>query len=257
MSTPAGPSSTSDSDAGRARRPVPPIGGPVEGTIAVPVEPGADGGLAGVPTDHRHGLAGGAAHPGGVAARAGPVVLGTGGDHGGKPGATGGRRPGPGDGPGVGRVGAGAGADRPMTPGPDFPRLTPGNYRVTSPPSPDYNCIAWAAGDTGRWWEPGVYWPATTPPGDYGTGVLTLAFQARLRIMCGRGTGAGIRQGGSVLRRRVLHARRRQLPDGKWTSKLGGGEDIQHDAPEDLSGGAYGEVVQFMRRPVAASPPTA
>ena len=51
-----------------------------------------------------------------------------------------------------------------MTPGPDFPRLTAGNHRVTSPPSPDYNCIAWAAGDTGNWWWPDLahedFWPA-------------------------------------------------------------------------------------------------
>src|SRR5581483_6948235 len=106
------------------------------------------------------------------------MVLGAGSDHGRESGAAGGRRQGAGDGPGVGRVGAGAGADRPMTPGPDFPSLTPDNHRVTSPPSPDYNCVAWAAGDTGRWWEPGVYWPATPPRGAYGIGALALAFQA-------------------------------------------------------------------------------
>jgi hypothetical protein len=42
----------------------------------------------------------------------------------------------------------------------------------------------------------------------------------------------------------------RQLPSGKWTSKLGKAEDIEHDAPDDLAGGVYGEVVQFMRRSV-------
>lgn len=29
----------------------------------------------------------------------------------------------------------------------DFPRLTSGNHRITSPATPDYNCIAWAAGN--------------------------------------------------------------------------------------------------------------
>jgi hypothetical protein len=37
----------------------------------------------------------------------------------------------------------------------DFPRLTPGNHRVTSPATPAYNCVAWAAEDTEHWWQPG------------------------------------------------------------------------------------------------------
>ncbi len=40
----------------------------------------------------------------------------------------------------------------------------------------------------------------------------------------------------------------RQLANGKWTSKLGKAEDIEHDSPDDIAGGLYGEVVQFMRR---------
>jgi hypothetical protein len=44
----------------------------------------------------------------------------------------------------------------------------------------------------------------------------------------------------------------RQLPNGKWTSKLGKGEDIEHDTPDDVSGGIYGEVVEIMRRPISA-----
>jgi hypothetical protein len=40
----------------------------------------------------------------------------------------------------------------------------------------------------------------------------------------------------------------RQLPDGQWTSKLGKYVDIEHSAPEDVAGGVYGEVMQFMKR---------
>jgi len=40
----------------------------------------------------------------------------------------------------------------------------------------------------------------------------------------------------------------RQLPNGKWTSKLGAAEDIEHDTAEDVAGGLYGVVVQFMTR---------
>jgi hypothetical protein len=41
----------------------------------------------------------------------------------------------------------------------------------------------------------------------------------------------------------------RQLPGGKWTSKLGKAEDIEHDTPDAVAGGLYGEVVAFLRRP--------
>jgi hypothetical protein len=40
----------------------------------------------------------------------------------------------------------------------------------------------------------------------------------------------------------------RQLPGGRRTSKLGKAEDIEHDAPEVVAGGVYGEVVAILRR---------
>ena len=47
-----------------------------------------------------------------------------------------------------------------------LPNLNRGEYRVTSPESIRYNCVAWAAGDDARRWWPGVpdyYWPDTAP----------------------------------------------------------------------------------------------
>jgi hypothetical protein len=49
----------------------------------------------------------------------------------------------------------------------EFPNLHVNNHKVTSPQTPEYNCIAWAAGDDERWWWPGphphVYWPPGFP----------------------------------------------------------------------------------------------
>ncbi len=45
----------------------------------------------------------------------------------------------------------------------------------------------------------------------------------------------------------------RQLPTGKWTSKLGKGEDIEHDTPGDVAGGVYGEVMEVMKRATPSS----
>jgi hypothetical protein len=132
-----------------------------------------------------------------------------------------------------------------------FPRLTPANWRVTSPATTDYNCVAWSMGDVERWWQPGVYWPIPAPEGDYGIGVLEQAF---LSLGYRDSADGSLEEGfvkvalyGSSLL--YAHAAR-QLPNGKWTSKLGRAEDIEHDTPDDVAGGLYGEVVQFMRRPL-------
>jgi hypothetical protein len=55
--------------------------------------------------------------------------------------------------------------------------------------------------------------------------------------------------GGGLL---YTHAAR-QLPTGKWTSKLGKAEDIEHETPDDVAGGIYAEWVQVMKRPVSGS----
>lgn len=40
----------------------------------------------------------------------------------------------------------------------------------------------------------------------------------------------------------------RQLANGRWTSKLGAGEDIEHDRVSDVEGPLYGSAVRFARR---------
>lgn len=51
-----------------------------------------------------------------------------------------------------------------------FPGLRTSPFRVTSPATRDYNCVAWAAGDTAHWWWPdldpdndAIYWPPGVP----------------------------------------------------------------------------------------------
>jgi hypothetical protein len=47
----------------------------------------------------------------------------------------------------------------------------------------------------------------------------------------------------------------RQLSSGRWTSKLGRVEDIEHDL-HDLEGALYGAVALIMQRPDVPSEPT-
>jgi len=138
----------------------------------------------------------------------------------------------------------------------DFPRLTPHNYRVTSPATEAYNCVAWAAEDVEHWWQPGEYWfPSDWPADDFGLGALEQAFLAMGNQSCGMdeslepGFTKVALYGTGFL---YSHAAR-QLPSGKWTSKLGKGEDIEHDKPEDVGGGLYGEVMKVMKKPLTTT----
>jgi len=39
-----------------------------------------------------------------------------------------------------------------------------------------------------------------------------------------------------------------QLSNGKWTSKMGDFEDIEHETVDDVGGGAYGTAVAYLKR---------
>ncbi|HJZ94380.1 MAG TPA: hypothetical protein VKE40_26185 [Gemmataceae bacterium] len=136
--------------------------------------------------------------------------------------------------------------------GPAFPRLTPANHRVTSPATTDYNCIAWAAGDTAHWWEPGRFWPLSVGRDEFGVGALETAFRHLGFEPCESEAPEPGFEKVALYAESALHYTHaaRQLATGLWTSKLGGAEDIEHDSPDDVAGGVYGEVVQFMKRPI-------
>jgi len=130
-----------------------------------------------------------------------------------------------------------------------FPGLGLGAYNVTSDPSEDYNCIAWAAGDQSRWWShaAGYYWPNAN---------RTPLVESLVDVFTGLGyevcEGAILEVGFERIALYALgplwkHAAR-QLPTGLWTSKLGMDEDIQHTTPETLCGDRYGTLHCIMRR---------
>jgi hypothetical protein len=138
-----------------------------------------------------------------------------------------------------------------------FPALRPENYRITSPPTNRYNCIAWAAGDTGKWWWPvghsRFFWPHGVPREEtvtaFEAAFATLGYAPcddaeaesgfeRIALFCDT---AGI----------PTHAAR-QLSNGRWTSKLGELDDIEHDL-RHLEGEVYGLVVRLMKRAVTSS----
>jgi hypothetical protein len=134
-----------------------------------------------------------------------------------------------------------------------LPRLTPENYRITSPTSWEYNCIAWAVGVTDAWWwpVPDRYWPPNAPREETVAAFLAV-FAAFGYTAC---PSADLEPG---IEKIALYAQgntpthaARQLPTGWWTSKLGPNIDIEHATPDDVADGAYGEVVAFLSRRTA------
>lgn len=69
-----------------------------------------------------------------------------------------------------------------------FPNLTADNHEITSPKTIKYNCIAWAACNVDRWWQPGVCWPIESSRDDLGVGNLIAAFKALGYQECDDGT---------------------------------------------------------------------
>lgn len=134
-----------------------------------------------------------------------------------------------------------------------FPRLRRGLYRRTSRYDSNYNCFAWAAGETHRRWDPTRartarnYWPTEsrcTQLCDAIEAFEAIGFQPVDTAICNanRQTITLYAADGHL-----THAAR-LLANGTWTSKLGDGIDIEHDTLEALGGGLYGEPWVMLER---------
>ena len=131
-----------------------------------------------------------------------------------------------------------------------FPAL--GDFSVTSPPDGRYNCIAWAAGTDSRWWEPvpDHYWPSEAPL-ENNVAAFVAAFSILGYQPCADGfLEAGFEKVAIYQRSSMVSHMARQLPTGRWTSKIGQLADIEHASPAELEGAENGAVVQCMRRAI-------
>jgi hypothetical protein len=139
-----------------------------------------------------------------------------------------------------------------------FPNLRGAAYRITSPAAEVYNCIAWAAGDVGRWWWPDLlkkrYWPVGVTRNET-VAAFAEAFAALGYAPCpDHGLELGVEKIALFADRDGPQHAARQLSNGHWTSKLGEREDIEH-ALHDLEGIEYGAVALVMKRPIPADTP--
>lgn len=148
-----------------------------------------------------------------------------------------------------------------------FPYLTRDLYEVKSVETPDYNCIAYAAGEENRWWWPdssGVYyWPNGVTREETVEAFVEM-FASFGYVKCYRedfefgfekvAIYHTINGNPDALPKSPTHAAR-MVEYGVWKSKLGPWQDIEHKTltclnGEDITGRIqpYGEPIQIMKR---------
>lgn len=133
-----------------------------------------------------------------------------------------------------------------------LPILKDGGFSVTSDHTCTYNCIAWAAGDTEKWWwpSPDYYWPNGAPLEET-IDAFILAFQTQGYQPCDDSSSETGYEKVAIyaIAGRPKHMAR-QLISGAWSSKLGRAWDIEHFRMDAVECNEYGRGVKFLRRPL-------
>lgn len=133
-----------------------------------------------------------------------------------------------------------------------FPHITNSGYNIDSPATAEYNCVAWAAGDTESWWWPDpqnqYYWPPGIPR-EATLETFVKAFQM-FGYSCCRDASCeksyekiAIYSNSS---KKPTHVARQSI-SGRWTSKLGRKEDVEHGL-DAFMGSDYGDISVIMKR---------
>lgn len=128
-------------------------------------------------------------------------------------------------------------------------------FKITSPDTRNYNCIAWALGYNNKWvWpigkvqrEEDMLWSNDIEISEE-TDTFLKFFQTKGYEVC---TDNNEPECDAIalyeLDGKVTHAARR-LRNGLWTSKLGPWHDIQHSTPYSLEGDIYGKVKYILKK---------
>ena len=136
------------------------------------------------------------------------------------------------------------------------PYLVSEGYEVRSIKTWRYNCIAFTADDVSAWWWPDdakdsdAYWPIDRR--EEKLDCFMEAYQSLGYAACEEeGKEEGFEKIAIYALNGIPSHAAKQLPDGRWKSKLGPDEDIHHNSVKALEDDFnYGKVVQYMKRPV-------
>ncbi|MEE4357483.1 MAG: hypothetical protein V2I97_13550, partial [Desulfococcaceae bacterium] len=132
-----------------------------------------------------------------------------------------------------------------------LPHLTLNNFRLTSPATSDYNCIAWVVGDEGRCWWPDAYdtyyWPDNVSRSESLADFIEF-FKSQDYVRCDSPEYEAAYEKIVIYTKNGLptHAAK-QTDSALWSSKLGSYHDILHELGA-ICGPKYGEVGIIMKR---------
>ncbi len=133
-----------------------------------------------------------------------------------------------------------------------FANLTDDNHSITSPASDNYNCIAWAYEVSNRLMWPGgypdYYWPSDVIGTDELRALIQLFLDAGYEECETSEQEYGFSKVAIYGNEEGPQHAALQLASGRWTSKLGSYEDIEHDTLEVLEGKLYGQAFVFLKK---------
>lgn len=138
---------------------------------------------------------------------------------------------------------------------PDFPNSYNEPFLITSQQTWSYNCIAWAFGDDKKW-----YWP-TEHPSHYWPPNIRRELDLQSFIELYELVSYKICDSPDLedsLEKIAIFAfpngdpshAAKQLPNGKWTSKMGPWHDVEHTFNSINNSPGYGNATIFMSRPI-------
>ena len=129
------------------------------------------------------------------------------------------------------------------------------NFKITSPATRQYNCIAWASGYNDKWEWPTIadaldddtFWPEGIENSvDIESFVKNFEAKGFTKTLDATFSESKSKIALFALNGECTHACR-QIDDGVWTSKLGYFQDIQHSL-KSLEGRIYGRIYCIMER---------
>lgn len=145
-----------------------------------------------------------------------------------------------------------------------FPNLIGNSKTITSKHDCNYNCTSWALdeNDKNSWWEPyGIIIPAPPPiyhwhndiPHNESPQTYVMFFEKYgFEVTDNLNLEEGFEKVVLYVRINVFQHVARQLPNGRWTSKLGKLEDIEHDLSdlesEEEQPCGYGAASIFLKK---------
>ena len=134
-----------------------------------------------------------------------------------------------------------------------FPALR-GKKLDLSPATLNYNCLAYALGDTNNWWQPGhrfFYWPDGF---SHDVSVETVTSIIKLHGYTKKVSRESVeryRAAVAIYSIGQEWTHFAKWSNGLWSSKIGEDHDIKGVTLEDLEGRLYGKVTAILCRPLS------